>query len=83
MSETYATYKVWDGCRAPVNLEYNGRLMGQIVREFTIDRDALLKLADDMDAYTECDDERCGKEMPPSIIHDYARRIRKALGVER
>lgn len=46
-----------------------------------VDRDVLLNLADDMDAYTECDDERCGKEMPPSVIHGYARRIREALGV--
>lgn len=45
------------------------------------DMDALLELADEMDAYTECDDERCGKEMPPSTIHDFARRIREALGV--
>lgn len=53
----------------------------EFVPEPVCDRDALLKLADDMDAYTECDDERCGKEMPPSVIHDYARRIREALGV--
>lgn len=46
-----------------------------------IDRDALLALANEMDAYTGCDDERCGKDMPPRAIHDYARRIRKALGV--
>lgn len=47
-----------------------------------IDRDALLELADEMDAYTECDDERCGNLMPPLVIHDFARRIREALGVE-
>lgn len=46
-----------------------------------IDRYALLALANEMDAYTGCDDERCGKDMPPRAIHDYARRIRKALGV--
>ena len=40
---------------------------------------ALLALADEMDAYTECDDERCGKEMPPGDIHDFARRIRVIL----
>lgn len=47
-----------------------------------IDRDALLALADEMDAYTKCDDERCGEMMPPNVIHDYARRIREALGVD-
>lgn len=31
MADTYATYKVWDGCSAPSNLEYNGRLCGQRV----------------------------------------------------
>ena len=54
------------------------------IREHTekpVDRDALLELADDMDAYTKCDDERCGEMMPPKDIHDYARRIREALGV--
>lgn len=50
--------------------------------EPSCDRDALLALADEMDAYTKCDDERCGREMPPRVIHDFARRIRKALGVQ-
>ena len=27
----YATYKVWDGCSAPYNLESGGRLIGQRV----------------------------------------------------
>lgn len=70
MSETYATYRVWDGCKAPVNLEYSGRLMGQIVREFTIDRDALLALADEM-------------TVEKGDIWGWSGRIRKALGVER
>ena len=47
------------------------------------DRDALLALTDEMNAYTKCDDERCGREMPPRVIHDIARRIRDALGVGR
>lgn len=76
MSETYATYKVWDGCRAPVNLEYNGRLMGQIVREFTIDRDALLRIAEDLDY------EGMDGWADTANVGDYARRIRKALGVD-
>lgn len=45
-----------------------------------IDRDTPLALADEMDAYTKCDDERCGREMPPRVIRDFARRIRRALG---
>lgn len=45
------------------------------------DREALLALADEMDSYTCCPDgDRCGKQMPPSTVHDYARRIRDALG---
>ncbi|HIZ18466.1 MAG TPA: hypothetical protein IAA22_05105 [Candidatus Olsenella stercoravium] len=47
-----------------------------------VDRDALLALADEMDAYTKCDDERCGKLAPPRVIHDFARLIRDALGVQ-
>lgn len=46
----------------------------------TYDHYALLALADEMDAYTKCDDERCGREMPPRVIHDFASRIREALG---
>lgn len=30
MSE-YATYKLWNGCRSPHNLEFNGRLIGEKV----------------------------------------------------
>lgn len=57
------------------------KLVHDAVVELTgIDRDALLALTDEMDAYTECDDERCGKEMPPSTIHDFARRISEACG---
>ncbi|MDO4428543.1 MAG: hypothetical protein Q4B91_03425 [Atopobiaceae bacterium] len=47
-----------------------------------IDSVALLALADEMDSYTRCrDDYRCGRQMPPLTIHDYARRIREACGV--
>lgn len=38
---------------------------------------ALKGLADEMDVYTGCDDERCGRDMPPRTIHDFARRIRE------
>lgn len=81
MSETYVTYRVWDGCKAPVNLEYSGRLMGQIVRESTIDRDALLELADEM----ECDADHLEKHpysfISPSGFRCYAESIREACGV--
>lgn len=76
MSETYVTYKVWDGCKAPINLEHSGRLIGQIVRESTIDRDALLALAEEMDDLVEAWD---GK-YPTNRVAAYARCIREALG---
>lgn len=90
MSETYATYRVWDGCKAPVNLEYSGRLIGQIVRESTIDRDALLELVKELELGAQCavgrkwSNVEC-ERMAKHLADDYetiARRIRKALGVE-
>ena len=50
MTETYVTYLLWDGCRAPGNLECNGRLCGQRVSTVPFDRDALLKLANELDS---------------------------------
>lgn len=47
---------------------------------YPINREELLALVDEMDAYTGCDDERCGREMPPRVIHDFARRIRETCG---
>lgn len=78
MSETYVTYKVWDGCKAPANLEYNGRLIGQIARESTIDRDALLALADEI-SDTSCDYHG---ELSVSLgdIWGWAQAIREACG---
>lgn len=83
MSETYVTYRVWDGCKAPINLEYSGRLIGQIVRESTIDRDALLALADEMQGYA--DGAASGDGFPyvnAGALWSYADRIREALGVQ-
>lgn len=86
VSETYVTYRVWDGCKAPINLEYGGRLIGQIVRESTIDRDALLEIVDEMEVFGNLPVKHPGVR----VLHNedfsrelgYARRIRKALGVE-
>lgn len=80
MSETYVTYRVWDGCKAPVNLEYSGRLIGQIVRESTIDRDTLLELADEMEQIA--DGNRLTGMMSIGRARSWADRILEALGVD-
>ena len=84
MSETYVTYRVWDGCKAPINLEYSGRLIGQIARQTTIDRDALLALADRMDRDGKMQRERQkagGHWFIDGLdVREYARRIREACG---
>ena len=84
MAETYVTYLVWDGCRAPGNLEYNGRLCGQRVSAVSFDRDALLALADEMEEFGNLPVKHPGVR----VLHNddfsrelgYARRIREALG---
>lgn len=50
MSE-YVTYKLWDGCTAPNNLEFNGRLRGERVADMVT-----LAVPDDCGKYycTEC-----------------------------
>lgn len=61
------------------DIEFWSRLADLI--EPSCDREALLALADEMDSYPRCrDDYRCGRQMPPPTIHDYARRIREACG---
>lgn len=77
MTETYVTYLLWDGCRAPGNLEYNGRLCGQRVREVPVDRDALLALADEIE-----DNDVTYSVSTQYVLDDYARRIREACGEE-
>lgn len=91
MTETYVTYKLWDGCRAPNNLESGTRLVGQRVGSVSVDRDALLALADEMERMPQC--ELCPAEIvdcsahpdgcPDALLDHYAHRIRKALGVGR
>ena len=56
------------------------RLADLIEPEPTVDRDALLKIADEMDEFPDCGDIRCGKEMPPLLVHRFACRIREACG---
>ena len=79
MSERYVTYKLWDGCTAPNNLESNGRLLGHRVLSAPdpCDRDALLALADKMD-------RRNSWFSAADAVHagSFADRIREALGVE-
>ena len=81
MTETYVTYLVWDGCRAPGNLEYNGKLCGQRASAVQFDRAELLALADELDSGVEGLEARnqfmCYKK---STIQEYARRIREACG---
>ena len=80
MIETYVTYKLWDGCKAPNNLESGTRLVGQRVGSVSVDRDALLALADDLD-YAGAAVENVA--YIDQTFHESARRIREALGVER
>lgn len=35
----YVTYKLWNGCKAPDNLEFNGRLIGERVAVINGNRD--------------------------------------------
>lgn len=86
MIETYVTYKLWDGCKAPNNLESGTRLVGQRVGSVSVDRDALLALADEMEEFGNFP----VKHPDVCVLHNedfsrelgYARRIRKALGAE-
>jgi hypothetical protein len=89
MSKTYVTYRVWGGCKAPLNLEYDGRLIGEIAREPTVDRDALLALADEFDEKADyiasCIESMEGDFDMHAVEaeaeqREYARRIREACG---
>lgn len=73
-------------CAAKTRLYHENEVGARIAwnkrTEPTCDCDALLALADELDAFPKCDDERCGKDMPPRVIHDFSRRIREACGEE-
>lgn len=73
-------------CAAKTRLYHENEVGARIAwnkrAEPTCDCDALLALADELDAFPKCDDERCGKDMPPRVIHDFSRRIREACGEE-
>lgn len=50
MEESYAVYKIWNGCKVPNNLEYNGKLCGHIVGCMEdINKDSLLRIAKKFD----------------------------------
>lgn len=70
MSEKYVTYKLWDGCSAPSNLERGSRLVGHRVSAMSIDRDELLRVADEIE---RADVDGCV---------GWHERIRKACGIE-
>ena len=84
MIETYVTYKLWDGCKAPNNLESGTRLVGQRVGSASVDRDALLALAEEMEEFGNLPVKHPGVR----VLHNddfsrelgYARRIREAVG---
>lgn len=71
MAEKYATYRVWDGCSAPGNLEFNGRLRGQRVSTISIDRDELLAVCAEIE------------DADVDGFSDWPKRIRRAIGEER
>lgn len=81
MTETYVTYRLRDGCRAPSNLERGSRLVGQLVGSACVDRDALLALADEIDEYADGGGARFGRVIDSRRAKGYAQRIREALGV--
>lgn len=66
----YATYKIWDGCTAPNNIESGGHLAGQLVNRFECDRESLLKIADEI------------AESDVDGVIDWPSRIREACGVD-
>lgn len=76
MSETHVTYRVWSGCKAPLNLEYDGRLIGEIARELTVDCDALLALAEEISRCRYLSARACEE-----THRVWADRIREACGV--
>lgn len=82
MTETYVTYRLWDGCSVPNNLESNGRLLGQKVRAVTVDKDALLALAESLEGmgvYPHDPDNNIAY-VSVEFCESIARRIREACG---
>lgn len=92
MKETYVTYKLWQGCSAPRNLEKGSRLIGERVSTDVVDRDALRKVADEINVDAEHISgylDSCEGNFSENEANEYykltgwADRIRKALGVEK
>lgn len=73
-AKTYVTYELWDGCKAPQNLEYNNHLAGIRCFSFKFDRDSLLELADSLDEWT-------GNPIGKNDRRYIANKIRMACGV--
>lgn len=82
MIETYVTYKLWDGCKAPNNLESGTRLVGQRVGSVSVDRDALLALADELEEDACWEIQTPGNASVARRMKGTCDRIRGALGAE-
>lgn len=89
MKETYVTYKLWQGCSAPRNLESGSRLIGERVAADIVDRDELLNVADEIERIADnASTDTIGpflqiSTIRPANVKAFADRIRKALGIER
>lgn len=87
IGEKFYSQETWDELRASLGFVDGDGNTDEIMARIAdlidpdCDREALLALADEMDAYTRCsDDNRCGRQMPPLAIHEFATRIREACG---
>lgn len=72
----------WSECRNLSLLHEPPAGVEGLCDDALVDLRAVLAIADEMDAFPDCpDDPRCGRQMPPLTIHEFARRIRAACGV--
>lgn len=85
MKETFVTYKLWDGCKAPQNLEFGNHLVGQRVRTVAVDLDAMIALSKGMlDAFRvgAVSGEGIDRAWCRELHDEYARRMGEAFGKE-
>lgn len=80
MSETYVTYRLWDGCMAPNNLESGTHLVGSRVSSVTVDRGALLALAEELEEDACWEVQSPGDDNRAWMLKDVCDRIREACG---